>query len=661
MADRRFLVTAALPYSNGPLHVGHIAGAYLPADIYVRYLRATGADVRFICGSDDNGVAAIKTAREQGRDVKELTAFYNASQRADFHGLGIEFDIFGGTHQPEYVELHEKISQDLFLNIHAKGLFHKRKTKQLYDTKAEQFLPDRFVKGTCPHCSGTNAFGDQCEDCGQSLDALELIDPISVMTNTKPSPRETVHWYLRLDALEDRLRLWLESKRESWRTTVINFALGQMTPAVDAFFESSEQAAKIRAGLPAHSGETIDGHEHHYRLVYRTRSDCNEGIEILKGAKVRYESRGGLPERAMTRDLTWGVPVPLDDPDARGKVLYVWFDAPIGYVSFTARLCELRGEGWQAYENWWKSPDCQIVHFIGEDNTVFHALTWPAMLVATHHGDTVQGELGEYQLPGNVVANAFLNIKFPGKDEVKISKSRFGKDEKTSDGPQDEAAEWEARVKQCVWIENFLETFDPDPLRYYLTANAPESQRTAFDFDDFLSRNNGELANALGNFVNRTVTFTHKYFDGKVPPAGSRDAVDEAQIERCRATAHAMAEDLERCRFKSAVGQLMQLARDANGYFDTTAPFRSRKTDMSACARAINVCLQTVRSLTALMDPFLPASAAKCRTMLCLDESGVRWADATAPLPDGSPIGAAEILFRKLDKKTIFSTEQSAS
>jgi methionyl-tRNA synthetase len=627
MATRRFLITAALPYSNGRLHVGHIAGAYLPADIYVRYLRATGAEVRFICGSDDNGVAAIKTARELGQPVEELTARFNKSQKESFDGLSITFDIYGGTHQPEYVELHEKICQDFFLKIHAKGLFNKKRTKQLYDTEADQFLPDRFVKGKCPHCDCDNAFGDQCEGCGKSLDALELIDPVSVMTGTKPTPRETVHWYLRLDKMEDRLRTWLESKRGSWRTTVTNFALGQMVPSLDARFASADQIAEIHPKLPKHSGEIIGDDKLHLRITFASRSDCTTAAEMLDEAGIPHESHGGLPERAMTRDLTWGVPVPLDDPDAEGKVLYVWFDAPIGYVSFTAKLCEDKGEGWQAYEDWWKSPDCKVVHFIGEDNTVFHAVTFPAMMLATHDSDSLVGEKGEYQLPSNVVANAFLNIKFPGKEEEKISKSRG----------------------TAVWIEDYLKDYDPDPLRYYLTANAPEAQRTAFDFDDFVTRNDKELLAALGNLVNRTMTFATKYFDGSVPDAGELESVDSDLLARCKEAADEVADELENCRFKSALGKVMQLARDANVYFDTTAPFRSRKTDMVACGRAIHVCLQTVRTLTTLIAPFLPNTASMCRQMLNLDESALSWSTATDRLPAGAKLNAPQMLVKKLD------------
>lgn len=578
MVQRRFLVTAALPYSNGRLHVGHIAGAYLPADTYVRYLRATGADVRFICGSDDNGVAALKTAREQNRSVEELTVHFNQAQARDFRGLGIEFDIYGGTHQPAYTAVHERFSQDFFLKIHAKGLFVKRKTRQLFDVHAGQFLPDRFVRGRCPHCGSDKAFGDQCEDCGRAMDQQTLLEPVSLMTGSQPELRETVHWYLQLDRLQSKLASWLAGKRDAtgtnaqWRPTVLNQSLG------------------------------------------------------------RIETEG-LPERAMTRDLTWGVPVPLDDPDAKGKSLYVWFDAPIGYVSFTAALCDQRGEGVGAYERWWKDTNCKVVHFIGEDNIVFHAITWPAMLLATHDGDDAQGRRGEYQLPHNVVANSFLNIKFPGKEEEKISKSRG----------------------TAVWIEDYLATFDPDPLRYYLTAIAPESARTAFDIDDFIARNNGELLNAFGNFFNRTITFAHRYFGGKVPQRGTLAVEDTTQLERCRQAVTATGAELEACRFKAALAEVMSLARSGNGYFDATKPFMSRKTDMSACGRAINVCLQTCRTLTTLAAPFLPATAEKCAAMLRLEGVWRMWESAIQQLADGHALGEATILVRKLDAKELFA------
>ena len=567
MAARRFLVTSGLPYSNGRLHVGHVAGAYLPADIYVRYLRATGAEVRFICGSDDNGVANLMAARKENTTPQELSTRYHRCQRRDFGGLGIEFDIYGGTHQPDYVELHNRISQELFLSIHRQGLFTKKRTKQLFDGQANLFLADRYVKGTCPHCKNPSAYGDQCEDCGAQIDPLTLIDPVSTVTGSTPQVRETTHWFLRLDQLSDRLQAWLESKRDpvsaeaSWRPSVLNFALGQVA--------------------------------------------------------------AGLRERPMTRDLDWGVPVPLDDPEAAGKVLYVWFDAPIGYVSFTASLCADRDGDWTAYTRWWKDPACRIVHFIGEDNTVFHALTWPAMLMAD----------GTYQLPHNVVANSYLNIRFPGHQEEKISKSRG----------------------RAIWIEDYLAQFDPDPLRYYLTAVAPETQRTAFDVDDFLARNNTELLAALGNFVNRTMTFVHRYFDGRMPPAGRRDDVDRAQLAACRHAADETSRHLEDCHFKAGLAAVMHLARQANGYFDTTAPFRSRKTDMAACGRAINVCVQTVRTLTTLMAPFLPFSARKCLDMLRLGEEALTWDSALEELPPDAALAEPVILFKKLDAAELFA------
>jgi methionyl-tRNA synthetase len=565
-----------LPYSNGRLHVGHVAGAYLPSDIYVRYLRAVGDQVCYVCGSDDNGVAALKAAREEGIPVEELTAKYNASQQRAFAGLGIRFDVYGGTHQPDFVRTHEKVSQDIFLKIHAKGLFTKKATQQLFDEQAQQFLPDRYVRGTCPACGSDNAFGDQCEGCGRAMDPMSLIKPVSTLTGSTPVTRQTTHWFMRLDRLQRPLADWLRSKKDPaaagahWRPTVINQSLG------------------------------------------------------------RIEAEG-LPERAMTRDMTWGIPVPLDDPDARGKVLYVWFDAPIGYVSFTVQHFAAQGRDPQEYARWWKDPDCKIVHFIGEDNIVFHAITWPAMLLATHDSDSVQGERGEYQLPHNVVSNSFLNIRFPGKDEEKISKSRG----------------------TAVWIEDYLKDFDPDPLRYYLTANAPENARTAFDLADFVARNNNELLNALGNFVNRTVTFAHKYFEGRVPPAGRREPIDLQQLAACSGAVADVAAELEACRFKAGLARIMELARAGNVYFDATAPFRTRKTDLDACGRAVNVCLQTVRTLTTIMAPFLPFTADKCLTMLSLDAAALAWNRATDELPAGHSLAPAQILVRKLDLEEI--------
>lgn len=575
MSKRKFLVTSGLPYSNGRLHVGHIAGAYLPADTFVRYVRSRGDEARFICGSDDNGVASLISARKEGKTVQELTAHYNARQAADFKGLGIEFDIYGGTHQPAFVELHNRLSQEFFKTIYDKGFFVKKTTKQLYDVQAQQFLPDRYVKGKCYQCGYAEAYGDQCESCGISIDPMKLIDPTSTITGTRPEPRETTHWYLQLQQFEGQLREWLESKRAgdaenpAWRETVLNFSLGQI--------------------------------------------------------------KQGLPERAMTRDLSWGVPVPLDDPDAVGKALYVWFDAPIGYVSFTAKLCEQRrSAGMNSrgpaddYKEWWKSADSKIVHFIGEDNTVFHALIWPAMLMAE----------SSYQLPWQVVANAFLNIKFPGQEEQKISKSRG----------------------TAIWIEEYLKTFEPDPIRYYLTAIAPEHQRTTFDVDDFITRNNTELLNVLGNFINRSLTFAARYFEGRVPEAGQRQAVDQEHMAAIARQIAAVTQNLEAFHFRNAMAELMALARLANVYFDTKQPWKQRKDDMAGCGTTLNVCIQTVKALTILMNPFLPFSGAKSAEMLKLNS--LAWDEATKELPAGHPLGEPVILFKKLDPAELFNSSE---
>jgi methionyl-tRNA synthetase len=371
---------------------------------------------------------------------------------------------------------------------------------------------------------------------------------------------------MQLPRLEEPLRQWLEAKRKAdgddpaWREGVLNFALGQI--------------------------------------------------------------KQGLPERAMTRDLDWGVAVPLDDPDAEGKVLYVWFDAPIGYVSFTAVHCEQEEGDWKRFERWWKDPDCRIVHFIGEDNIVFHALTWPAMLMAE----------GSYQLPRNVVANSFLNIKFPGQEEQKISKSRG----------------------TAIWIEDYLQTFDPDPLRYYLTAVAPETQRTSFDIDDFIARNNGELLNALGNFINRALTFAQRYHEGKVPEVGQRGELDHDHLRLIAAQAEKVTGLLEGFRFKAALAEVMALARASNGYLDAKAPWKQRKQDMAACGTTINVCVQTVKALATLMAPFLPFSAEKCAAMLRLEGGALPWEGATEEIPAGHELGEPEILFTKLDAAELF-------
>ncbi len=554
---QRTLVTAALPYSNNRLHVGHIAGAYLPADTYVRYLRACGREVAFICGSDDNGVAIEISALQEHSTPAQIAAHYHACQARDFAGLGIRFDVYGGTHHPDYVALHERFSQDFFRRIHAGGYFTKRRTRQLYDPQAGRFLPDRFVRGICHHCGFERASGDQCDQCTQMIDPLLLKNPVSAITGQPAEVRETTHWYLRLGDFEEPLRAWLESKQGLWRPTVLNFALGQI--------------------------------------------------------------KQGLPERSMTRDITWGVPVPLDDPDAAGKVLYVWFDAPIGYLSFTAAWCARQGRGADAYRAWWSDPATAIVHFIGEDNTVFHALTWPAMLMAEK----------QHQLPTQVVANNFMNLRLGGEIQ-KISKSS-------------------TPANAPVWVEEYLKRgLDPDALRYYLTTQAPEAARTTFDPEEFIARNNGELVAALGNFVNRALTFAARYFDGVVPDAAAATDADRALLARGAAALAAAGRCLDEFRFRAGLEEVMGFARACNEYFSARAPWAARKDDPPDCAATIATCVEACRLLAIGMGPYMPQAARRLAAMLGTDETLLRW-QVPAPLPAGFRLGPPAILFAKLE------------
>jgi len=549
----RCTVTAALPYSNGRLHVGHIAGCYLPADIYVRYLRSRGQQVAFICGSDDYGVPVSLTARKERKEPAEVAAYYRAEQKEDFDGLGISFDIYSGTSD---TDIHSEISRHFFTALMQNGYLEKRASIQLYDPEAEMFLPDRYVEGTCPYCETGGARGDQCEACGKILEPSKLIQPHSVITGARPEERETVHWFFMLPQLQNRLREWIGG-HEEWRPMVRNFSLGLL-----------EQ---------------------------------------------------GLPARAITRDLEWGIPVPLeDDPDAEGKVLYVWFDAPIGYVSFTAQWCAEQGGDAEDYERWWKDPDCRIVHFIGEDNVVFHALTWPAMLMAE----------GTFQLPDFIPANCFLNIQFPGKEETKMSTSRG----------------------TAIWIKEYLEQYDPDPLRYYLTMIAPERQRTAFVFGDLIRRNNEELVAALGNFVHRNMTFADRYFDGRVPERGELTDEDRRQLAMVADLPGKVGGLLDDYSFKDALGEVMEAARESNRYFDHREPWTLRKQDRDACGTVINVCLNTIKALGVVMEPFLPFAAGKVARMLSLAGDETAWAQAANPLPEGLELGEPEILFEKLEE-----------
>ncbi len=549
---RRYLVTSGLPYSNGRLHVGHIAGAYLPADTYVRYLRARGEDVLFICGSDDNGVAIEISARKAGTTPADVSGFFNARQKADFEGLRIDFDIYGGTHQPAFEVTHTRISQDFFKRIYDKGCFTKRSAKQLYDPVAKRFLPDRYVRGICYHCKDHETYGDQCEKTGAIIDPLLLINPVSQITPGQPAEvRETTHWYLKLAEFEKPLTEWLQTKQGQWRPHVLNFALGQI--------------------------------------------------------------KNGLPERAMTRDIDWGIPVPLDDPDAKGKVLFVWFDAPIGYVSFTAQLLANRGGNADDYRKWWADPDSAIVHFIGEDNTVFHALIWPAMLMAD----------GRHQLPSHVVANNFVNL-----GDAKVSKSQTA-------------------AESPVWIEEFLKRFDPDTLRFYLTHIAPETSRTSFDPADFVNKVNSVLVSKFGNFVNRYPKFLIENFDGRIPDAKLTDA-DNSQLAAAADAMKRIGELIEGFRFRAAMDEFISFVSSCDNYIGQRAPWKSRKTDLADTAACIATCANLAHHLAIMASPFMPAAAQRLLAMLNVPTGPIRWSPP-APLPAGHAFGDPKILFERIE------------
>lgn len=550
---KRLLVTSGLPYSNGQLHVGHVAGAYLPADIYVRYKRLTGTEVHFVCGSDDHGVAIMLSAEKEKKTPAEIANHYNELQKKDFEGLRICFDVYGATSCSKY---HQKASQDFFLHLHKKNYFEKKKTKQYYDQLKKVFLPDRFVKGTCGHCKTPDQHGDQCENCGKVLDVDTLEEAVSVLSGQKASIRETVHWFLDLTKFQKTVATWV----------------GQ---------------AKMR--------ETTRRY-------------------------VKSLLAQGLVKRSMTRDIDWGIPVPLEEPDAKGKVLYVWFDAPIGYISNTMELCEQKYGDAQKYEDWWKSKDTEIIHFIGEDNTVFHCVIWIAMLSAEE----------TFQLPTGVVVNQFLNIKFPEKEVEKISKSRG----------------------TAVWIGDYLEQKgDPDVLRYYLTAIAPERARTVFKPEDLVKRNNTDLANTLGNFVNRVLSFTHKYVGPHIPeyPENKVTKIDEMFLNRIQDTHKRLTDELEKFSFKAAMETIIEFCRDCNKYIDEKAPWVTRKEDMETTKVTLVNGLRAIHFLAITLLPFLPGAAQKIANILNLDRQKLTWKEALKPLPSGSKLNSPEILFSKLE------------
>jgi len=551
--SERILVTAALPYANGPLHLGHLAGAYLPADLFCRYQRLAGRDVAFICGSDEMGVAIMVRARKEGISPQELVDRIHPQIEEAFRGFGMSFDHYGRTTSAT----HRETSQDFFRKLARKGVFTTKTEKQLFDPEAGIFLADRFVIGTCPKCGHENAYGDQCEKCGTALSPLELVNPRSTLSNATPELRETRHWYLPLADFQDRLTQWIDSHPE-WKPNV----LGQI------------------------------------------RSWLNDGLR----------------ERAITRDVPWGVSVPEDvareeGVEADGKVIYVWFDAPIGYISATREWAASRGTP-DAWRDYWQDPSTRLVHFIGKDNIVFHCLMFPAMLMA--HGD--------YVLPDNVPANEFLNI-----EGEKLSTSRG----------------W------AVWLHEYLEEFEPDLLRYALATTLPETKDADFNWTEFQTRVNSELADVLGNFVNRTMTFATRYFEGRVPPLTNASDVDRATLSAIADFPDRIGTAYDTYKMREAVFQTMALARLGNKYFNDTEPWHTRRTDMDACANTIHVSLQICASLAVLMEPVLPFSAARLRTMLQLP-GGISWGDAAAPLlAPGAPLGEPEILFTKINDDVI--------
>ena len=541
---KRTLVTCALPYANGPVHIGHLAGVYVPADIYVRYLRMRGEDVLYVCGSDEHGVPITIKARQQGCTPQDIVDKYHKIIDESFKGLGINFDIYGRTSS----KVHEKNASEFFRKLYDEGKFITRESEQYYDPEAKTFLADRYIVGTCPKCGAEGAYGDQCEKCGSTLSPEELINPKSKLSGAEPIKKKTTHWYLPLQDYEQWLRQWILEGHKEWRSNVY----GQVKGWLD----------------------------------------------------------GGLQPRAVTRDLDWGVPVPVEG--AEGKVLYVWFDAPIGYISNTQ---ELLPDSW---EKWWKSEDTRLVHFIGKDNIVFHCIVFPAMLKA--YGDG-------YILPDNVPANEFLNL-----EGDKISTSRG----------------W------AVWAHEYLKDFPgkEDVLRYVLTANAPETKDNDFSWKDFQTRNNSELVAIFGNFVNRAVVLTHKYFDGKVPAAGELQPVDTevlAQIPELKAS---LEKNIEGFHFREALKDAMSIARLGNKYISDTEPWKVAKTDIARTATILNVSLQICADLGIAFEAFTPFSAEKLRKMLGspLDWNLLGQSDI---LKEGHQIGEAELLFSKVEDAEI--------
>lgn len=547
---KRYTITAALPYTNGPIHIGHLAGVYVPSDIYARYLRLQGKDVAFICGSDEHGVAISMKAKKEGITPQQVIDKYDGIIRQSFLDFGISFDNYSRTSS----KIHHDTASEFFRKLYDNGDFIEEVTEQLYDAKADQFLADRFVMGTCPKCGNEEAYGDQCEKCGSTLNATDLINPKSTITGETPILKSTKHWFLPLDRYDDFLKEWiLVGHAKDWKTNV----LGQVKSWLD----------------------------------------------------------DGLKPRAVTRDLDWGIDVPVEG--AEGKKLYVWFDAPIGYISSTKEWAAREGKDWEPY---WKDADTKLVHFIGKDNIVFHCIIFPAMLKAE----------GSFVLPDNVPANEFLNL-----EGNKLSTSK----------------NW------AVWLHEYLQDFPDkqDSLRYALTSNAPETKDNDFTWKDFQARNNNELASILGNFINRVVVLTNKYYDGIVPTPNDFTEVDEQTLAELKAYPAVISSSIERFRFREAQGELMNVARLGNKYLADEEPWKMVKENPERVKTQMYVALQIAAALRVLSEPFLPFTACKLSGILKTDLN-LSWNDVserTDLLPAGNQIGAAEILFSQIEDAEI--------
>ena len=552
---KRYTITAALPYTNGPVHIGHLAGVYIPADIYARFQRMQGKDVAFVCGSDEHGVPITLKAKKEGITPQQVVDKYNSIIKQSFEDFGISFDNYSRTTS----KIHHDTASEFFKKLHSEGKFIEEVTQQLYDADANQFLADRFVVGTCPKCGNEESYGDQCESCGTSHNATDLIHPKSAITGAVPSLKETKHWFLPLDKYEPFLKDWiLEEHKKDWKTNVY----GQ----------------------------------------------CKSWID------------DGLRPRAVTRDLDWGIPVPA--PDADGKVLYVWFDAPIGYISATKQWAKKQGKDWEPY---WKDKDTKLLHFIGKDNIVFHCIIFPSMLKAE----------GSYILPNNVPANEFLNL-----EGNKISTSK----------------NW------AVWLHEYLEDFpdQQDVLRYVLTSNAPETKDNDFTWADFQARNNNELVAIFGNFINRVTVLTHKYYDGVTPSEGTLSQIDIKTLETVRAYPAVIESSIERYRFREAQQELMNVARLGNKYLADQEPWKTIKTDEQRTKTVMFVALQIASALAILSEPFLPHTSKKLKEMLRINsretQNGLQWSDVATKqtlIDTGHTINTNELLFSKIEDSQI--------